>query len=193
MTRSLNLKLSISIIALMCMATNLQARSFMGEYKGTFYPDSRVRMKATAKVVDEGRNRFRLAIQAKSDDPALEGASIEIYGDVNDQHLDISGRAGGYDWHGQIKDGHISAKSHYGQHFELDWFESKSPNVGMKPPAGAVILLPVKEDTKPDLSGWTNSKWKAGSWRWAKGPTEPIGSSLTSSISTSNSNSPSNL
>lgn len=161
MIRTSTSKLSICLIGLVCLAGNLRAKSFMGEYKGTFYPDSSVKMKATAKVVDEGRGRFRLVLRAKSDDPTLEGASVEIYGDVNDQHIDISGRAGGYNWHGQIKDGRLSAKSHYGQHFELDWFESKSPNVGMKPPAGAVILLPVKEGSKPDLSGWTNSNWKA--------------------------------
>ena len=161
MTRSLTAKLAICLIWLICPANNLWAKPFMGQYKGTFYPDGRVKMKATANVVDEGNNRYRLAIQAKSDDPTLEGAFIEIYGDVNDQHVDLHGRAGGYDWRGQIKDGRLSAKGHYGQHFELDWFESKSPNAGMKPPANAVILLPFKEGAKPDLSAWTNTKWKA--------------------------------
>ena len=161
MTRSLGSKCCVVPAVLVWVSSALWAKPFMGQYEGTFYPDNEVKMNATAKVVDEGNNRYRLVIQAKSADPTLEGAFIEVFADANDQRLELSGRAGGYDWHGQIKDGHLSAGSQYGQHFELDWVESKSPNAGMEPPAGAVILLPYKAGAKGDLNAWTNSNWQA--------------------------------
>jgi hypothetical protein len=161
MIRSLSSKCCVVPVVLILLSNNLWAKPVMGQYEGTFYPDSQVKMNATAKVVDEGNNRYRIDIEAKSSDPTLEGAFIEIYGDANDRLVNIAGNAGGYPWHGQIKDGHLSAGSEYGQHFELDWVESKSPNAGMEPPQGAVILLPYQVGTKADLSGWTNANWKA--------------------------------
>ena len=172
MNRKFNLSLIHCLIALFLIADAALAKSVMGQYKGTFYPDGRVKMDATAKVVDEGNNKYRIAIEAKSTDPALEGAFVEIYGDANDRLVNISDNAGGYHWHGQIQNGHLSAASEYGQHFELDWIESKSPNAGMKPPAGAVILLPYQAGAKADLGEWTNGNWKAlddGVMQCAKG------------------------
>ena len=68
--------------------------------------------------------------------------------------------AGGYYWTGQIQNEHLSVKSSYGQHFELDKFVRKSPKEAIEPPAGAIVLLPFKEGAKPDLSAWRNTDWK---------------------------------
>lgn len=158
MNRSLSLK---CLIVLVCTANALWAGPFMGQYKGTFYPDSKVTMPATATVVDEGQGDYRVNIHATSDDPALEGAQIEIMGREFGPQVHLSSRAGGYDWRGEIKDGRLVAASQYGQRFELEKIVSKSPRAGARPPKGAVILLPFKEGAKPDLSGWTNTEWKA--------------------------------
>jgi hypothetical protein len=161
MARSLNLKLWICLGGLICLSNNLLAKAFMGEYKGTFYPDRKFTMNATADVVAEGDGKYRIVIDAKSDDPAQEGAFIEIYGKKTDSEVTISGRAGGYEWKGEIKDGKLNVRGHYGVHFELKKIESKSPRAGAKPPPNAVILLPYKAGAKPDMSGWTNTKWTA--------------------------------
>ncbi|MBW8038729.1 MAG: DUF1080 domain-containing protein [Planctomycetes bacterium] len=161
MARSLNLKLWICLGGIICLSNNLLAKAFMGEYKGTFFPDKKFTMNATADVVAEGDDSYRIVIDARSDDPAQEGAFIEIYGKKSGSEVTISGRAGGYDWKGEIKDGKLNVRGHYGLHFELKKIESKSPRAGAKPPPNAVILLPYKAGVKPDMSGWTNTQWKA--------------------------------
>ena len=169
MNRSMSLK---CLVVLICTASTLWAKPFMGQYKGTFYPDQKVTLPATATVVDEGDGDYRVNIHAISDDPTLEGAHIEIMAREFGPQVHLSSRAGGYDWRGEIQDGRLVATSQYGQRFELEKIESKSPRAGAKPPKGAVILLPFKEGVKPDLSGWTNIEWKAldnGSMESAKG------------------------
>lgn len=169
MNRSVKL---LSLGVCFCVATSLCAGPFMGQYKGTFYPDSKVTMPATATVVDEGQGDYRINIRATPDDTTLEGAAVEIMGREFGSQVYLSSRAGGYDWRGEITNGRLTARSSYGLHFELEKIESKSPRAGAKPPEGAVILLPFEEGVKPDLSGWTNPAWKArddGSMEIAKG------------------------
>jgi len=149
------------LVILIFVAGSIQGKPFMGEYEGKFYPDKAVTMPATADVVDEGDGNYRIRLQAISDDPTLEGAHIEIMGREFGPQVYLSSRAGGYDWRGEIRNGHLVATSHYGQRFELEKIVSKSPRAGAKPPEGAVILLPFKEGVKADLSGWTNQAWKA--------------------------------
>jgi len=162
MNRSVSFKCLVCLIALICSVNCFGANPFMGQYKGTFYPDNKVTIDATAQVVDEGQGDYRIVIHADSDDPTQDGAHIEIYGrQFGPDRLYLSSRAGGYDWRGQIEKGRLTAASSYGLHFELDKIESKSPRAGAKPPQGAVVLLPFEPGVKPDLSGWTNAEWKA--------------------------------
>jgi len=162
MNRSVSFKCFVCLIGLVCSVNCLWAGPFMGQYRGTFYPDNKVTMNATAQVVDEGQGDYRVVIHADSEDPAQDGAHIEIYGrEFGPDKVYLSSRAGGYDWRGQIEKGHLTAASGYGQHFELDMIESKSPRAGAKPPQGAVVLLPFEPEVKSDMSGWTNPEWKA--------------------------------
>ncbi len=152
---------SICFVLLACLVGAVWAGPFMGQYKGTFYPDSVSKMNATCEVVDEGEGNYRVVIHGKSRNSLQEGAYIELYGKQSGESLAISGRTGGYDWQGEIKNGLLTAKSSYGQHFELEKIESRSPRAGMKPPEEAIILLPYQEGVKPDMSSWTNAEWKA--------------------------------
>jgi hypothetical protein len=172
MARSLNLKLSIFLMGAILLSNTLSARTFMGEYEGTFYPDKKFKMDATADVVVEGDGNYRIVIDAKSKGPAQEGAFIEIYGKRTGETVTIKDRTGGYEWKGEIKDGKLHVRGHYGLRFELKKIESKSPRAGAKPPPNAVILLPYEAGKKPDMSGWTNSNWLAldnGSMQIVKG------------------------
>ncbi|MBN2131620.1 MAG: DUF1080 domain-containing protein [Sedimentisphaerales bacterium] len=145
----------IILAGLLLGASGATADSFMGEYTGTFFADSRVQIPATASVVAEDSNKWRIVIAAGAKD------SIELYGNLAGSRVHVAYPSGGYEWYGGIQDGRLSVRSAYGQHFELDKIVRKSPNEGLKPPASAVVLLPYKKGAKPDLGAWTNQNWKA--------------------------------
>ena len=150
----------VCLALILGFTTSLWAGPFMGQYEGTFHADSKVTLKAVGKVVDEG-DRHRVVLYTTPETPIDQGAYIEISGQVEGSEMALSGLSGGYGWKGQIKDGTLSAKSGYGQFFEMKKIESKSPNAGLKPPANAVVLLAYAPDKAPDLSNWTNEAWVA--------------------------------
>jgi hypothetical protein len=151
----------IAIVAFLAVTSAVRADSYMGEYKGTFYPDGKTTMQAFAQVIAEGDDvYYRIVIKATPNEESQDGANIEIYGNRQGSTVHIGDRAGGYHWNGQIQNRHLSVRSEYGLHFELDKFECKSPKEGLKPPQDAIVLLPFEEGVKPDMSAWTNSEWK---------------------------------
>jgi len=153
----------VCLALILGFTTSLWAGPFMGEYEGTFHADSKVTLKAVGKVVDEG-DRHRLVLYTTPETPIDQGAYVEISGQVEGSELVISGLSGGYGWKGQIKDGALKAQSGYGQYFEMTKIESKSPNAGLKPPAGAVVVLayePGKAPTEDLKNNWTNEAWVA--------------------------------
>jgi len=161
-----------AILVLGVSAAN--ADQFMGQYAGTFYADSQVQVPASAAVIAEDVNKWRIVIDAICLDRDRDGAHIEIYGILHGDRVHIAYPAGGYGWYGEIKDGHLAIRSSYGQHFELDKVVRKSPKEGLKSPAGAVVLLSYKKGVKPSLSAWTNQNWKAlenGAMQVSKGAT----------------------
>lgn len=172
MTRQTLRGLIVAAIAILAAGTTAQA--FMGEYTGTFYADSQVQVPAKAVVVAEAEDHYRIRIETTSVGAGRDGASVEVYGHKSGVECLIGDRSGGYHWGGQIKDGHLSIRSEYGQHFELDKIVRKSPKEGLKPPADAVVLLAYEKGIKPDLSAWTNQQWKAldsGTMQVSKGAT----------------------
>lgn len=173
MTRHAAIRLLIPTVLVLTASVGW-ADPFMGQYAGTFHADSMTQMPATAVVVAEGEDHYRIRIEATSNDAGREGATIEVYAATSGFEALIGSRSGGYHWHGRIKDSHLSVASEYGTHFELDKVVRKSPKEGLEPPAGAVMLLPYKQGVKPDLSAWTNQEWKAldnGAMQVSKGAT----------------------
>jgi hypothetical protein len=161
----------LAAIALGVVTQATIADDFMGEYKGTFLPDSAVKLDATAKVIAEGDGYYRVVLTAPGKE-GLDGASVEIYGRQFGPEVGLFGRAGGYHWNGNIKGGTLTTSSGYGQSFRLTRIESKSPKAGLKAPEGAIVLLPFESGQKADLSQWTNREWKAldnGSMQCAPG------------------------
>jgi hypothetical protein len=145
----------------LCLAASAWAGPFMGEYEGTFHADSKVALKAVGKVVDEGNNNLRVVLYTAAETPIDQGAYVEISGQVAGAELTLSGRSGGYGWKGEIKDGTLTAKTEYGQYFEMKKIESKSPRAGAKPTENAVVLLAYEPGKAPDMSNWTNTAWVA--------------------------------
>ena len=152
---------ALIVTAVLALSLPAAADPYMGQYVGTFHADSQVQVPATAVVVKEAEDRYRVRLETTDTGSARAAATIEVYGDEDGFQCTLRRRSGGYPWLGTIKDDHLSLRSAYGQHFELDKVVRKSPKEGLKPPAGAVVLLPYKEGTKPDLSAWTNQDWKA--------------------------------
>lgn len=149
------------VFALVAIVGQAGANPFQGEYKGTFHPDGKTTMKATADVIAEGDDVYhRIVIKAVPNAEGRDGACVELHGNRSGNEIVIGDRAGGYHWSGGIKNGHLSVRSAYGLHFELDKFVRKSPTLGAEPPKGAVVLLPLEKGKKADLSAWTNKEWK---------------------------------
>jgi hypothetical protein len=153
----------VCLALILGFTTSLWAGPFMGEYEGIFHADSKVTLKAVGKVVDEG-DRHRLVLYTTPETPIDQGAYVEISGQVDGSQLALFGLSGGYGWKGQIQDGTLKAQSGYGQYFEMKKIESKSPNAGLKPPAGVEVLLayePGKAPTEDMKNNWTNDAWVA--------------------------------
>jgi len=162
MGRMMNVRALVYVSVILLLAGGAWADDIMGQYEGQFIPDKQVTMDATADVVAEGNGNYRIVIDARSDDPGHDGAFIEVNGKQSGGTVTVDNASfGGYKWKGEIKDGRLTLGTQYGLRFELKKIESKSPDAGLKPPAGAVILLPFKEGQKADLSKWTNGNWRA--------------------------------
>jgi len=153
----MTMRTSTPIILAMILIAGAAASAdpFMGEYSGTFYADTQTQIPASAVVVAQAEDYWRIVIKA------ADSTCVELHGFQDGRDVLIGDRSGGYYWQGGISNGHLAVRSAYGQHFELDKVVRKSPNEGLKPPAGAVVLLPYEKGVKPDLSAWTNPNWKA--------------------------------
>ena len=149
-----------SALVLAVTAQSGIADDFMGEYRGAFLPDNTVKLEAAADVIAEGDGYYRIVVTAPGKE-GFDGASVEIYGRQFGPEVGLFGRAGGYHWSGNIRNGTLAAKSDYGLSFRLNKVESHSPKAGLKAPDGAVVLLPVDGGQTSDLSQWTNREWKA--------------------------------
>jgi len=148
----------VVVVALLSCTALVGANPFMGEYKGTYHPDGKTTMEAFAQVIAEGDDvHYRIVIGAQPNEENQDGAHVELYGHRRGSTVLIGDRAGGYYWNGQIQTGRLSVRSGYGQHIELEKIVRKSPKEGLKPPQGAVILLPFQEGRTADMSAWRNT------------------------------------
>ena len=152
---------ALILTAVLALSLPAAADSYMGQYVGTFHADKQAQVPVTAVVVAEAEDRYRIRIETTDVGTGRDGATVEVYGHARGGECLIWDRSGGYHWNGGIKDGRLAIRSAYSQRFELNKVVRKSPKEGLKPPAGAVVLLPYKKGVKPDLSAWTNQNWKA--------------------------------
>jgi len=135
---------------------------FMGEYAGTFAPAAGPAGKAEAKVypVQDGYMVVLLVPPAEGKGGAKR---LELKGKVEGDKLTVGGAAAGAEWSGTLagKQLAVSAAGESGGKFDLKWQDRKSPTLGEKPPAGAIVLLPFEEGKPPSLEAWANDTWLA--------------------------------
>jgi len=132
----------------------------MGEYTGTLALGG-VKGPGVAQVIAEGRGMYRAALMRAlwQTDPKVKQFRVEMTGKVGaDGRVTLAG--GG--WKGLLVAGKmLSARADNGDTFDGDRYnERKSPTLGAKPPAGAIVLLPFKQGTKPSMDEWTNRFWR---------------------------------
>src|SRR3954447_24000097 len=73
--------------------------SFQGEYSGTYQADQGQTTKATAKVIAEGPNYYRVVLQAEPLALGAPTAQFEIYGVQQGNRVNLFGRANAQQWH----------------------------------------------------------------------------------------------
>lgn len=129
------------------------ADPFQGLYVGTYSPSSGGQAaKAEATVVGYVNRKTK----ARHWDVVLTagGVQVKLTGAPDGEKVKLAD--GG--WSGEIADGKLTAKGDGGS-FALKYTVRKSPTLGAKPPAGAVVLLPFAEGKPTNLDEWTNKKW----------------------------------
>ena len=158
-----HLRTCCSVVACLGLtAVAWAAGEHMGEYAGTLKADQTYSMPARGTVVAMAGGIYRVHLWSTPEAENQDGVDIEIFGAEEGPDVLLMGQHGGYPWNGQIKDGRLTASiGGYGLDFDLQKIERRSPTLEMAPPAGAVVLLPYKSGTPPDMSAWTNQKLKA--------------------------------
>lgn len=137
------------------------ADNVMGVYEGTYHADRSQNTKATAKVIAEGPNYYRVVIQAE---PLTHGDAtfqFEVFGVQQGSAVELFGRSNAQRWRGSIVGDKLSASpGYYGMGLELTKVVRKSPAEGAPAPAGSVVLLPFAPGKPPETSAWRGGAWK---------------------------------
>ena len=147
--------------------TQMVADPHFGDYEGTYVcSDAKQEdggpppVPAEAKVVTEGHRRYRVVLSARPLAPEGSPWQIELGGRLEGERILVAGEAGGHEWEGEIgKKALRISKRGYGGVFEMKQVLKKSPTEGLKPPAGALVLLAFEPGRKPALDEWKEPGW----------------------------------
>ena len=125
----------------------------MGEFEGTFTPAAGQAVKAEAKVIADEKHKYQIFLLYPAADP--KATRIELAGVGK---YDTVGIASG-DWSGTISKNALTLTAKNGAKAEMTRTQRKSPTLGQKPPAGALVLLPFEEGKPTNLDQWVKSQW----------------------------------
>jgi len=139
-----------------------------GLYVGTFTAAGESTARPTeARVFGEGGGNFRALLTAGEGDKTvpvqlsgkLEGGRVVLAGRIGDDarvpQIVFTGLIAG-------KKLTVEAKQpDGGGKYVLTYTVPKSPTESLKPPAGAIVLLPYAPGTPPSLAEWANNAWEA--------------------------------
>ncbi|MGD0900846.1 MAG: DUF1080 domain-containing protein [Thermoguttaceae bacterium] len=125
----------------------------MGEFAGTLTPPDGQAVKAEVKLIADQESKYRVVLLSPAGD--AKARRIELGGLGKDGVVSISDK----DWSGKITKEALSLESAKVGKAEMQRVERKSPALGEKPPAGAVVLLPFEEGKPTNLDNWANKKW----------------------------------
>ena len=163
--RMTTLRRTLGSLVLACATTapvaGWAADSFMGLYEGTYQADRYQTTKATAKVIAEGPNYYRVVVQAQplaAGDPSIQ---FEIFGAAQGNSVNLVGRSNSQRWQGAITGEKLTASpGYYGMGLELKKVVPKSPAEGTPAPADAVVLIPYTPGKPPVVTAFKGGQWK---------------------------------
>jgi hypothetical protein len=162
--RLLILLWSLTLLAACTKLAKRESDPIMGEFEGTFTPQGGQAVKAEAKVIADADNNYRVVILYPAATP--KATRIELTGRGEDDEISIGrtdwlGKPIDEQWSGRItKDAlRIACEDAKGGKAEMKRIERRSPTLGAKPPAGAIVLLPFEEGKVTNLDQWTNREW----------------------------------
>lgn len=130
------------------MNLKLARHPFYGEYRGKFRGSDAKAMVSAEKHKGK-RFSYRIRVVGK-------GIDAGFYGRADRDKVVIHSTG----WRGWIRDGRLEATRGQDK-IAMVYHERRSPTEGMKPPAGAIVLLGFKPDTKPSIGEWSNASWRA--------------------------------
>ena len=125
----------------------------MGELAGTFTPAGGQAVKAEAKVIADEHNKYRVVVLYPAGD--AKATRVELPGVGKDDTVKIASG----DWSGTVSKDTLDLAAKNGAKAEMNRIERKSPTLGQKPPAGAIVLLPFEEGKPTNLDQWVKSAW----------------------------------
>ena len=129
----------------------------MGLYVGTFHPStSKAAAPLEADVIDLGRGGYKAVVRLLTGNAT--GPLAELAGKAEGGRATLVGKMGDVEWKGTMADGQLDAESKDGS-VAARLTEKKPPTLGLKPPAGAVVLIPFEEGKAPAMDEWTNPAW----------------------------------
>ena len=125
----------------------------MGEFEGTFTPPGGQAVKAEAKVIADENRKYRVIVLYPAGNP--KATRLELPGAGKDQTVTIASG----DWSGTVGKEALRLTAKNGAAAENETNPRKSPTLGQRPPAGAVVLLPYEEGKPTNLDQWAKSQW----------------------------------
>ena len=125
----------------------------MGEFAGTFTPAGGQAIKAEAKVIADQNNTYRVVVLYPAAD--AKATRVNLPGAGKDDTVTIQSG----DWSGTVTKDALKLTAKGGAAAEMKRVERKSPTLGQKPPAGALVLLPYEEGKPTNLDQWVKNEW----------------------------------
>lgn len=132
-----------------------------GLYRGTAW-DAPGSQKIEARLVACGRGTYKIFLRELRVEKGWM-AKGELDGKAEDAAVCFSGKVGGVDWTLTWADGKVRGTCGSKGTVELARVTERPPTLGLKPPAGAIVLLDGKnfeELTRPRLRSGEEQPWK---------------------------------
>ena len=120
----------------------------MGEFAGTLTLDGQA-AEAGAKVIADEDHKYRVILLTPAGD--AKAKRIELNGTGKDGTVAVTG-----DWSGSVTKDSLELTTKQGNKAEMKRIRRKSPTLGEKPPAGAIVLLPFEKGKPTNLDHWGN-------------------------------------
>jgi len=171
----------IFLVSFLCSGAASAKSAALGNWEGNWYGDSGEEGELSAQVVDEGKGTFRAIL--KADVGFGEAAKGLMQGKAKGDAVELKGAidagpalGGVYECWGKILGekftGRFAGSDDQGR-FEMKKVIKKSPTLGAKPPAGAIVLFDGK-----DLSKWETKDGKPNPWKPVDGAMEARGGDI---------------